>query len=98
VKNGNVFFKVNRMTTQFASIETSQPEWKHDAPIAPIVSSIIGAIAWLIFILLYALYWSQGFSLFQNIIVTIVSLAIAALLIGLMWIIWGTKYSRKWWK
>ena len=42
----------------------------------------------LVFILLYALYWSNGFSLFQNVIVTIVSLAITGLLIGLMWIVW----------
>jgi len=55
---------------------------------APIVLSIIGVVVWLVFILLYALYWSNGFSLFQNVIVTIVSLAIAGLLIGLMWLPW----------
>ena len=57
-------------------IETNQPQW-YVGSIAPIVFSILGVIAWLVFILLYALFWSRGFSLFQNIIVTIVSLAIA---------------------
>jgi hypothetical protein len=55
------------------------------------VVSILGVIAWLVFILLYALYWSKGFSLFQNIIVTIVSLIIVGLLIGLMWVVWGFR-------
>ncbi|HKW05345.1 MAG TPA: hypothetical protein VJN71_08610, partial [Nitrososphaerales archaeon] len=41
------------------------------------------------FILAYALYWSKGFDLFQNIVVTIVSLAVSALLIGAMWLMQG---------
>jgi hypothetical protein len=61
---------------------------KNGVPTTPIVLSILGLIVWLVFILLYALYWSNGFSIFQNIIVTIVSLAIAGLLIGLMWMPW----------
>jgi hypothetical protein len=59
-----------------------------EMPITPIVLSIGGVIAWLVFILLYALYWSAGYSLFQNIVVTIVSFLIAGLLIGLMWLPW----------
>ena len=74
------------------STETAQPEWRRGGPIAPIVATMLGVIAWLVFILVYALYWSKGFSLFQNVIVTIVSLAIAALLIGLMWVVWGTRH------
>jgi len=59
-----------------------------DIPTTPIALSIVGVVAWLVFILLYALYWSSGFSLFQNIIVTVVSFLIAGLLIGLMWMPW----------
>ncbi len=81
------------MTNHVNSIETNQPQW-HAGSITPIVFSILGVIAWLVFILFYALYWSRGFSLFQNFIVTIVSLAIAALLIGLMWVVWGTSRFR----
>lgn len=55
---------------------------------ASIIVSIVGVIGWLVFILLYALFWSKGFSLFQNVIVTVVSLAITGLVIGLMWIVW----------
>jgi len=52
---------------------------------------MLGLIALPVFILLYALYWSTGYSLFQNIIVTVVSFLIAGLLIGLMWVVWGPK-------
>jgi len=64
---------------------------RHGGPLAPIVGSIVGIIGWLVFILLYALYWSKGFNLFQNVIVTIVSLAIAGLLVGLIWAVWGLR-------
>jgi hypothetical protein len=60
-------------------------------PFAPVVISILGAIGWLIFILLYSLFWSMDFTFFQNVITTIVSFLIVALLIGLMWVVWGFR-------
>ena len=60
-------------------------------PLAPIATSILGIVAWLVFILLYALYWSKGYTLFQNLIVTVVSVLITGLLIGLIWIVWGFR-------
>jgi hypothetical protein len=54
----------------------------------PIVGTIFVIIGWLVFIMLYALYWSQGFTLFQNAVVTIVSIAIAGLLMGALWMVW----------
>jgi hypothetical protein len=71
-----------------AELRESRASGMNDVPTTPIALSIIGVIAWLVFILLYALYWSGGYSLFQNIIVTIVSFLIAGLLIGLMWVPW----------
>ena len=53
--------------------------------------SIIGVLIWAIFILFYALYWSTGMNLFQNFIVTVVSLIITGLVIGLMWVLLGPK-------
>ncbi|MDG6995123.1 MAG: hypothetical protein JRN52_04295 [Nitrososphaerota archaeon] len=61
---------------------------KYEGPMGPVIASIFAVIGWLVFILVYALYWSKAFDLFQNIIVTIVSLAIMSLLIGAMWLIW----------
>jgi hypothetical protein len=63
-------------------------EKTYNGPIGPVVGSIMIVIGWLAFILLYALYWSKGFDLFQNIVVAIVSFAIAALIMGAMWLIW----------
>ncbi len=70
-------------------------------PTTPIVVSILAIVAWLVFILLFALYWSNGFSVFQNVIVTIVSLVITGMLIGLMWVVWGSRSAwnfaeRRW--
>ena len=63
-------------------------------PFAPIVLSFLAVVAWLVFILLFALYWSTGFSLFQDVIVTIVSLLVMGLLVGLMWVVWGMRFAK----
>jgi hypothetical protein len=61
-----------------------------------IVASMLGVTVWLVFIPLYALYWSGGFTLFQNVVVLIVSVCITVLLIGMMWIILGPEKYRTW--
>ena len=66
---------------------------KNSNPFRLIVVSILAFLAWLVFILVYALAWSTDFSLFQNVIVFIVSLLITGVLIGLMWVIWGFKLA-----
>ncbi len=66
-------------------------------PLVPIVVSIVGVIGWLVFILLYALIWSKGYSLFQNLIVTVASLLIVGLVIGLVWVIWGLRGGWRGW-
>jgi hypothetical protein len=58
------------------------------------VASILAIVAWLMFILLYALFLSKSFDLFQNIVVTVVSLLVACLLIGIMWVLWLRPASR----
>ncbi len=81
---------------------TSPGSWQgpagggHGSPLVPIALSILGVVAWLVFILLYALFWSKGYDLFQNIVVTIASLLIVGLLIGLMWVVWGLRVGRRW--
>jgi amino acid transporter len=69
---------------------------KSGFPLAPIVASIVGVLVWLIFILFFALFWSKGYNLFQDIVVLLATLFIAALVIGLMWIIWG-RNQWHWW-
>ncbi len=74
---------------ELTETETAQEEEVgYQGPMGPVIGSILGVIGWLVFILLYALFWSSGFSLFQNVIVTIVSFIITGLLIGLLWLVW----------
>lgn len=63
-------------------------------PLAPIVVSFLAVVVWLVFILLFALYWSTGFSLFQDVIVTIVSLLVMGVLVSLMWVVWGMRLAK----
>jgi len=72
------------------------PDWEHTRPLGGIVLTMLAIIAWLVFILLFALYWSTEFDLFQNIVVVIVSLGITALVIGLGWVIWGVRHVKNW--
>jgi hypothetical protein len=72
------------------------PDWEHTRPIGGIVLTMVAIIVWLLFILFYALYWSSGYDLFQNIIVTVVTLGITAVVIGLGWVIWGFRHVKQW--
>lgn len=68
-----------------------KPSNRYEGPIAPVVVSILAVLAWAIFTLLYALFWSTRFTIFQNVIVVMFSLIITGLLIGLMWILLSPK-------
>jgi hypothetical protein len=65
-------------------------------PVGLIVASILRVVAWLVFILVYALDWSRGYSLFQNLIVTVVSLAIVGLVIGALWVAFAPREYWNW--
>ena len=71
-------------------------DWERHKPLGPIVATMLAVIGWLVFILLFALYWSNGFTLFQDVIVTIVSLVITGLVIGLGWVVWGMRHAKYW--
>jgi chromate transport protein ChrA len=71
-------------------------EWEHYRPLGAIIATFLAVIAWLVFILLFALYWSSSYSAFQDAIVTIVTLVIMGLFIGLVWTVWGMRRFRNW--
>ncbi len=48
--------------------------------------------AWMIFILLYAFVWSEGFTDFQNLVVLIVSFMAVFVGVGLVWGSMGMRY------
>jgi len=60
-----------------------------------VVASILGPVAWLSFTLLYVGFWAKGFSLFQSVIVILVSAIILAGVMGAMWASWGMRH-RPW--
>jgi hypothetical protein len=58
--------------------------------------SIVIPIAWLCVTLLYVGFWASGFSLFQSIIVILVSTLIMGGTLGVVWMAWGPKYRHAW--
>ncbi len=61
-----------------------------------ILVSILGPVAWLSFTLLYVGFWATGFTLFQSVIVILVSVILLAGLMGAIWTTWGTRYRHGW--
>lgn len=61
------------------------------SPVVPIVISIVAVIGWCIFILWYTVFLSGDFTLFQNIVIGLISFLVVGALIGLMWVIWGFR-------
>lgn len=62
-----------------------------------IIASILGPVAWLSFTLLYVGFWATGFTLFQSVIVILVSAIILAGLMGALWASWGMRqHSWSW--
>lgn len=58
-----------------------------------VVISIAVVFGWLVLILLYAAFWSSGFSLFQNIIVTLASLIAGVAILGGIWASYGFRFA-----
>jgi hypothetical protein len=60
------------------------------------LASLGATVAWISLTLLYVAFWAHGFSLFQSIVVIVVSLLIlGAVLVG-MWVSYGLKFARGW--
>jgi len=62
-------------------------------PKGRIAVSIIAGIGWLIFALIYTLLWWNNFDLIQSIIILIITFLIVGALIGVMWVLSGSKKS-----
>jgi hypothetical protein len=64
---------------------------------ARIVASILLPVAWLCFTLLYVGFWAQGFSLFQSVIVILVSIILLAGTMAALWVSWGMRHHSWAW-
>ena len=61
-----------------------------------IVLSILGTVAWVGFTLLYIAFWAHDFSLFQSVVVVVVSLLVLFGVTCAAWISYGLRTARRW--
>ncbi|MGI0148358.1 MAG: hypothetical protein ACREDF_02340 [Thermoplasmata archaeon] len=55
------------------------------------IASIIIVFGWVIFILLFAGFWADRFTLFQNIVIFFASVVASIGLLAVMWAAWGMR-------
>ncbi|HTW39342.1 MAG TPA: hypothetical protein VMF04_00545 [Thermoplasmata archaeon] len=60
------------------------------------LATIAGGVGWVCFTLLYVAFWAHGFSLFQSIVVIIVSLLVLGALITGAWASFGMSWATRW--
>lgn len=58
------------------------------------MASIIIAFGWVLFILLFAGFWAERFTLFQNLVIFFASVVAAIGLLAVMWAAWGLRWAR----
>jgi len=59
-----------------------------------IYASVVIPAAWIIAMLLYAGFWSGGFSLVQSLVIFFASLIAVLAIVALMWISIGLRFAR----
>jgi hypothetical protein len=61
-----------------------------------IVLSLAAMLGWVSFALLFVAFWAHEFSLFQGIVVIVVSLLVLFGLVAGAWISFGMRFARGW--
>jgi hypothetical protein len=61
-----------------------------------VLATFLGSIAWVCFTLLYVAFWAHGFSLFQSVVVVLVSLLVLAGVVVGGWISFGLRWAHRW--
>ncbi|MGQ0797955.1 MAG: hypothetical protein ACT4OI_08870 [Methanobacteriota archaeon] len=59
-----------------------------------VVGSIVAGVGWLVFILLYAGFWADRFTLFQSVVIFFISVIIVLGMLGILWASWGMRWAR----
>jgi hypothetical protein len=60
-----------------------------------VVATILAAVAWISFTLLYVAFWAHGFSLFQSLVVIAVSLIVLFGMLTATWVSFGMRWSHR---
>jgi len=58
-----------------------------------VVASIVICAAWLVFVLVFAVFYASNFGLLQSVVIVLVSLIIVGAAIGAMWASWGIRFG-----
>jgi hypothetical protein len=61
-----------------------------------ILFSIAAIVGWLSLVLLYFAFWATGFTLFQDIVIVIVSLLLLGGILLSAWVSFGLKFTGRW--
>ncbi len=62
-----------------------------------VLASIGLSVGWISFVLLYLAFWAQRFSVFQDIVVVVVSLLVLAGGMLAAWVSFGLRFIDHWW-
>jgi hypothetical protein len=61
-----------------------------------VLVSIAATVGWLSLTLIYVAFWAHGFTLFQSVVVVVVSLLVlGAVLVG-AWVSYGLRFAGRW--
>jgi hypothetical protein len=71
--------------------KSASPPWYR------VVALIVGPVAWLCLTLLYVAFWARNFTLFQSVVVVLVSIILLAGLMAALWASWGMRQVRWAW-
>jgi hypothetical protein len=78
------------------------PDWPHTVVKGTItrlrgavVATIVAAVGWISFTLLYVAFWAHGFSLFQSLVVIFVSLLILFGTLAAVWASFGLRWAHR---
>jgi uncharacterized membrane protein len=58
--------------------------------------SIAVFLAWLIFLILFLAFYADGFSIYQNLAIFLVSVLVMGAILGPIWVHWGIKTGHAW--
>ena len=59
-----------------------------------VAASILVGVGWISFVLRYAAFWSGPYSLFQSIVIVLVSFILLAGITRAKWASWGMRFAR----
>jgi hypothetical protein len=58
--------------------------------------SIVVGVGWLIFLILFLVFYAEGFSIYENFAIILASILVTGAIRGPAWAYWGIKIGRTW--